>query len=249
MARALNLAKFAAAAASATSLREYRETVLSLLQRLVPFDAALVHALSPRVPLETAVLRGLDPRSLARTQKRWDELGDVLSPLRLLANRQLVATAAEALPRRSPAWRRLDALVLRPLGQRAVCIVHLIVQGRVVGAVVLLSRRATAFDAAQVACLRRVAPLIAVGDALHQRLSQVATSSVPVALACQDQRLSPRQRQITEHVALGLSNREIAAVLGLSPHSVRNHLVRIFEAIGASNRTDVVRRAVFVPSG
>ncbi|HNN96055.1 MAG TPA: helix-turn-helix transcriptional regulator [Pseudomonadota bacterium] len=244
----LDLGAFAAAAAGAASLRDYREQVLSLLARCVPFDAALMHALSPRVPLETAVLHGLDARAVARSATRWDELADVLSPLRQRANRRLVASATESLPRRGAAWRRLQAGVLRPFGQRDLCIMHLVVQQRVVGAIVLMSRRLDAFPPPLLSRLRKLAAIIAVGDALHQRLSGVATASLPVGLVCQDQRLSPRQREITEHVALGLTNAEIGAALGLSPHSVRNHLVRIFVAIGASNRADVVRRAVLVPA-
>lgn len=247
MESAVDLTAFATAAATAATLRDYREQVLSLLAQVLHFDAALMHALSPRVPLETAVLRGIDARVLARSRARWDELGDLLSPLRQLANRRLVVTDAEAIPKRSPARRRLDALVLRPFDQRALCMMHLVVQDRVVGAVVLMSRRPVAFSADDVARLRRVAAIIAVGDALHQRLAEVPTASTPIGLVCLDQRLSPRQREIAEHVALGLTNREIATALGVSPHSVRNHLVRMFEALGAANRADVVRRAVLVP--
>jgi DNA-binding CsgD family transcriptional regulator len=242
------LAVFARTAAGATNLAEYRAQVLVQLGRLVRFDAALMHALSPRVPLQTAAVQGIDPRVLARSARRWDELADILSPLQQIANQHLVATDAEALPARSRARRRLDDLVLRPFGQRSLCIMHLVVQGRVVAAVVLMARRIKAFSRIEVARLRQVAPLIAVGDALHQRLSAAPAASVATRLACVDQRLSPRQRQIVEHVALGHSNREIASALGLSPHSVRNHLVRIFEATGAANRADVVRRAVLLPS-
>jgi DNA-binding CsgD family transcriptional regulator len=244
----VDLAALARVAATSATLREYREQVLDRLRTLVRFDAALIHALSPRVPLSTAVVRGIEPAVLARSLARWDELGDVLSPLRQLANQRLVATAAEALPARSPARRRLDSLVLRPFGQRALCILHLVIQQRVVGAIVLMSRREAAFSAAEVARLRRIAPTLAIGDALHQGLDQAPAASQPVGLVCSDQRLSQRQREIAEHVALGHTNREIAAALGLSPHSVRNHLVRIFEAVGAANRADVVRRAVLLPT-
>ena len=247
MADVVDLGAFATAAANAPTLRDYREQVISLLEQVVRFDVALIHALSPRVPLETAVLRGIDPHLLARSRARWDELGDLLSPLRQLANRRLVATDAEAIPASGPTRRRLDALVLRPFGQRSVCMMHLVVRGRVVGAVVLMSRRADAFSRVQIARLRRIAAIIAIGDALHQRLDDAPAASTPIGLVCDDQRLSHRQREITEHIALGLTNREIAAALGLSPHSVRNHVVRIFEAIGAANRADVVRRAVLVP--
>ena len=41
--------------------------------------------------------------------------------------------------------------------------------------------------------------------------------------------LSARERQVIEHVAGGMSNREIARALNLSPHTVKNYLFRIFD--------------------
>jgi DNA-binding CsgD family transcriptional regulator len=48
--------------------------------------------------------------------------------------------------------------------------------------------------------------------------------------------LSARERQVIQHVAEGMSNREIAHVLGLSPHAVENHLLRILDKLGVSSR-------------
>lgn len=241
------LAEIARAAVYATGLVDYRRRVLDILAREVRFDAALIHALSPRVPLETAVVRGLDVRALARSALRWDELGDVLSPLRNLANRELVATDRQALPRQSGARRLLRAVVLRPFGQRAVCVVHLVVQERVVAAVVLLAKRPDAFAEPELHRLRTLAPGIAVGDALHQHLDGVRRASVPTRLVCVDQRLTQRQREVVEHIALGLTNAETGMALGVTEHAVRNQLARIFAAIGACNRADVVRLAVLQP--
>jgi DNA-binding NarL/FixJ family response regulator len=56
--------------------------------------------------------------------------------------------------------------------------------------------------------------------------------------------LTPREIQIVELVADGLSNREIAHRLGVSDETVKFHLGGIFGKLGASNRTDAVRRAL-----
>jgi DNA-binding NarL/FixJ family response regulator len=45
-------------------------------------------------------------------------------------------------------------------------------------------------------------------------------------------------------VADGLSNKMIAARLGLSDETVKFHLASVFGKLGASNRTDAVRRAI-----
>jgi two-component system, NarL family, nitrate/nitrite response regulator NarL len=48
--------------------------------------------------------------------------------------------------------------------------------------------------------------------------------------------LTPRQREVLRMVASGATNKEIAQVLQIAPHTVRNHLGQIFERIGAANR-------------
>jgi DNA-binding CsgD family transcriptional regulator len=48
--------------------------------------------------------------------------------------------------------------------------------------------------------------------------------------------LSKRETEVIALVADGLTNREIAQQLGLSTHTVRNYLFRIFDKIGVSNR-------------
>jgi DNA-binding NarL/FixJ family response regulator len=52
--------------------------------------------------------------------------------------------------------------------------------------------------------------------------------------------LSVRERQVIQHVAGGLSNREIAEALELSPHTVKNYLFRIFDKLGVSSRTELL---------
>jgi DNA-binding NarL/FixJ family response regulator len=52
--------------------------------------------------------------------------------------------------------------------------------------------------------------------------------------------LSARERQVIQHVAGGLSNREIAEALALSPHTVKNYLFRIFDKLGVSSRTELL---------
>jgi DNA-binding NarL/FixJ family response regulator len=52
--------------------------------------------------------------------------------------------------------------------------------------------------------------------------------------------LSTRERQVIQHVAGGMSNREIAVALELSPHTVKNYLFRIFDKLGVSSRTELL---------
>jgi DNA-binding CsgD family transcriptional regulator len=59
-----------------------------------------------------------------------------------------------------------------------------------------------------------------------------------------DQRLTPRQREVVELVAMGQTNQEIGQVLSISHHTVRNLLVDVRQRLGAANRAEVVRLAV-----
>lgn len=52
--------------------------------------------------------------------------------------------------------------------------------------------------------------------------------------------LSKREQDVVRCVAEGLSNREIAKRLGLTEHTVKNYLFRIFDKLGVSSRVEVV---------
>ncbi|MGZ4811823.1 MAG: response regulator transcription factor [Terriglobales bacterium] len=52
--------------------------------------------------------------------------------------------------------------------------------------------------------------------------------------------LTHREQEVVQLVADGFSNREIAAELKLSQHTVKNYLFQVFEKIGVSNRVELV---------
>lgn len=66
---------------------------------------------------------------------------------------------------------------------------------------------------------------------------QVLTSSGEKLLTC-------REEQVVALVADGLSNRNIASEMGLSEHTVKKYLFRVFEKLGISNRVELVLYAV-----
>ena len=56
--------------------------------------------------------------------------------------------------------------------------------------------------------------------------------------------LSAREQQVVRFVAEGLNNREIAARLELSEHTVKNYIFHIFNKLGISSRVELVLYAV-----
>ena len=58
------------------------------------------------------------------------------------------------------------------------------------------------------------------------------------------ERLSPRELEVLELLAEGMPNKAIARRLQISDQTVKFHVTSIRGKLGASNRTDAVRRAL-----
>jgi DNA-binding NarL/FixJ family response regulator len=56
--------------------------------------------------------------------------------------------------------------------------------------------------------------------------------------------LTPREREVLELASDGLSNRDVAAALGISEHTVKFHLASVYGKLGAGSRTEAVRRGL-----
>jgi len=52
--------------------------------------------------------------------------------------------------------------------------------------------------------------------------------------------LSKREMEVVRSLAEGLSNREIAQRLGLSQHTIKNYLFRVFDKLGVSSRVELL---------
>jgi DNA-binding CsgD family transcriptional regulator len=55
--------------------------------------------------------------------------------------------------------------------------------------------------------------------------------------------ITPRELEILEALAAGLSNREIAGRLNVSENTVKTHTSRVFDKLSARRRTQAVQRA------
>lgn len=56
--------------------------------------------------------------------------------------------------------------------------------------------------------------------------------------------LTPRQQEILNLIAEGMTNKEISRQLGLSAATVRTHLSEIFRKLGVKNRTEAARQVL-----
>ncbi len=91
-----------------------------------------------------------------------------------------------------------------------------------------------------------------LGLTLTQTRRTAVVREVPVPVAGPFQRneeqlqqlgITPREMEILEAIAAGLSNREMAERLFVSENTVKTHTARLFTKLSAKRRTQAVQRA------
>lgn len=100
----------------------------------------------------------------------------------------------------------------------------------------------TATDDLALACVG--AGFLALGLFVGWRLfaqAPVRPAGNPQAVATLG--ISGRELEVLEALARGQANKEIARTLGVSPNTVKTHVARLYEKLGAARRTDAVARA------
>lgn len=81
---------------------------------------------------------------------------------------------------------------------------------------------------------------------IHPKITAafIEEMQAPLEQAESEAQLSKREAEILQMVAYGASTRKVAEDLGISPHTVKTHLERIFEKFGASDRAQAVAIAI-----
>ncbi len=80
---------------------------------------------------------------------------------------------------------------------------------------------------------------------IHPQLTRAFIEEVQLADKRPDvPALSAREKEILQKVAYGATTKEVAHDLGISPHTVKTHLERIFEKLGANDRAQAVAIAI-----
>ncbi len=80
---------------------------------------------------------------------------------------------------------------------------------------------------------------------IHPKLTRAFIEEVHlVDRTPSEAQLSKRETEILQKVAYGATTKVVAQELGISPHTVKTHLERIFEKLGANDRAQAVAIAI-----
>ena len=73
---------------------------------------------------------------------------------------------------------------------------------------------------------------------------RVIATAAPATVPREGAALTPRELDVLRLVAQGLGNKEIAADLDLSMHTVKYHLASVLAKLGVRSRTEAVSRGI-----
>jgi DNA-binding CsgD family transcriptional regulator len=204
----------------------FPEPVLSALRRLVPCDVVAYHERlqGGRILVFTGDPRGPMTPEIREASHRL-EPGDVLKPTGSARKYSDFFSARDY--RRLPLYHE----VCRPLGIEDM--VRLWIEPRgMLGARLEFDRPDRGFTEVHRTALDLLRPHLFqfVRNAVARRRQAPPSSS-------RASRLTPREREILEHVAAGRTNGEVARLLWISPGTVRKHLENAYEKLEVHTRT------------
>lgn len=82
-----------------------------------------------------------------------------------------------------------------------------------------------------------------IQQSLESRIRPAGRADLNGVVVARDYRrsdnLSPREFEVARLICRGLSNKEIASILGISPHTVSTHIRRIYSKFGLKNRVQL----------
>jgi DNA-binding CsgD family transcriptional regulator len=216
--------------------RSFREELLDRLERVIGFDKASLHGYREGLG-EDICQRGYDtPARFADLPRFMEELepheiGD--------ASRGRAIVDVEVLPHRRRDQLSFYRCFMHPERISVFTTTMWRTGTTVSGFCLARAGRGARFRAAEIRTLERLLATIRLADSFVTLL-QPAREDASFEAWADHVGLSVKERAVTALVVRGLKNPEIAAVLGVSPNTVRNQLVSAFRKADVSTRTELV---------
>jgi DNA-binding CsgD family transcriptional regulator len=205
------------------------------ISRLVGYDGGWFHTMDSKYPVASGSWNNYDLSVVERGRIGWPQYARQIEPLRQMALASGgVGIDTEAMELRDRERIPFYVEILRPLGMAVSMWTHLVVRNEEVAVIGLsLADRGRQFSPKAVELMRSLAPVLSVCDGIFKLREPDQTVEIPIP------RITDRQREIVELVALGYTNTEIGLALGLSMCTVRNHLTEIYQKVGATRRAEL----------
>ena len=138
------------------------------------------------------------------------------------------AAGLELLERLAASRERLPIIVIAGHGD-----IQLAVKAMKAGAADFIEKPVT--DEVILDCVRHTLGLDEQGRAKE---SEIGKTAARIAV------LTPRQREVLDHLIIGRKNKEIGFELGISPRTVEIHRARVMEKMQAKSLSQLVRMAI-----
>ncbi len=223
------------AVASSQDLRLTLEVILEQVTMRLQVDAADVLLLD-ETGAELYVAAAIGFRSLAMPDIKMPTPDDITETSRL-------SWSYDA--RTDPAWTaqfRRRALLARE-GFQSYRAVSLMARGKLMGILEVFHRTHLDVDQEWLGFLDALGTSAAIAIYSAGLQDQVARFSAGSRTPAQRPDLSGVEWRIMAMVVEGATNREIAAVVHLSENTIKFHIRRLLDRLGAVNRTDLARKA------
>lgn len=208
------------------------QIAIGAIDRLVGCDVGSIIVAIPGEPWVTAGEIG-DTRPL--TESYWRYAAE-MSPAEVRRMAQPFSRAEDVFEARRRETLGVFREFLAPRGLREVLVANWLADGRVYG--VGVTRRRGPFTERDRERLRALFPHLRASLRAAALLSD-APADYPGAGAGGPWGLTPGQERTMALAVRGMTNEEIAGLLGISSNTVRNVLVGVFEKAGVSSRTEL----------
>jgi len=233
--------EISSAALSAQDVLEFRTAVIGKIAAWVGADGGFIQELAPtHAPPSEGCVFEQDLSYIRRCAEGWSEVyaPECVPLFDALARNGNVLVDVQVFDRSARGRLAVYADVHVPQRIRE-SLLAIIETGPHRQTALELVRRSSRLDPlgdVAVAKVRELRPLLAIAEGYLEKRTRPAARELRVA------GLTSRQLQIAELVVRGLTNREIAFALGISPFTVRNQLVAIFEKAQVTTRAELVGR-------
>jgi len=218
------------------SVADYKEWSRKHLRPILPHEAMISgwgHRHAGGVGLDVMVIVDFPPEHLEKIRNR---IGAIDTPILwrwLVTEKPVLFDADNPWPDVPPQW--LESF--RGFGLRNVLAHAQWDDERVGGTYHSLYRMPSAPGEHESRVFEEVVPI------LHEAFCRVMQSlSVADRFSAALESLTARERDVVRWLGIGKTNSEIASINGISENTVKHYVTEIFNKLGVSNRTQLVRR-------